>query len=179
MVAAAGFEKKNRQTENFPPPFTRHSSLPCLCIIIAFTRFVCSNHTICTRCGIIINSRHEYMYIVYILYYSISRICVFTAEYIHIYCIYLYGYTQKTVDLNTFFEFSEKTKDGVVSLSLIMHPQSHSLPPLQPFCAGDDYPRILSTVCVVKIFLQLTTTHAADYHRDRLFDPCTVHRHRE
>jgi len=90
MVAAAGFEKKNRQTENFPPPFTRHSSLPCLCIIIAFTRFVCSNHTICTRCGIIINSRHEYMYIVYILYYSISRICVFTAEYIHIYCIYLY-----------------------------------------------------------------------------------------
>jgi len=42
---------------------------------------------------------------------------VFTAEYTYI--VYLYYCTQKTVDLNTFFEFSEKTKDGVVSLSLI------------------------------------------------------------
>lgn len=92
MTAAAGLEKKNRQTENFPPSFTLYSTSPGLCIIIAFTRLLCANHTIyiCTLCGIIINSRHEYMYIVYILYYSISRICVLSIHIYYVCIIYLY-----------------------------------------------------------------------------------------
>jgi len=118
-----------------------------------------------------------HVYCIHIILQYLPYILVLTAEYTCILYIPIRLYAENSRPKHIFWILRENKRRCRLSLPRL-HPQSHSLPPLRPFYAGDDYPHILSTVCVVKIFLHLTATHVSDHHGDRLFDPCThTHTH--